>query len=220
MLSRTPNADPPAIVFNPSGRAYAIWGIATNGEFAEKSQRAPGGLFEVTRSGAPCKGSAKAAVGPDKTLAVVCPQSRDTDPPDFWGISFDDGLGVSGVGLSPYTYDSNIEPQVAWGRDGTFVAATKRNTTTTSPPPAVESSEIQYWIRGQGTGAFIDSGSTAPVLNPDYVQLNETTVTHDGRVVLSTGTSTGAKLMIRSAGPGGVFSTTNLLGDAVMRERS
>lgn len=213
-LTTVGNAEPPDLSFTPAGGTYAVWGVSTTGAVAQQAIRPPGGEFTAAAPVNGCGRFVDSAAGPDGELALACTFTSPS-PPTTSNLRFSTLPALGPFSLSDLddriqpVYDNFIEPQVAWGSDGTLAFAARYKVTTTNPPPVNETSRIRVVLP-----LIAETSDIVQVTEPDTVQLGGLAVAADGRVALSYSTDSGPLLRVRPAGPAGqVYSSHPLPGE-------
>ncbi|MBB4664158.1 PKD domain-containing protein [Conexibacter arvalis] len=201
-LSRTANAEMPAIAFAPDGAAYAIWGVATTGARAQASIRPAGGRFGAIVDAGDCGRFVDVAYTVTGRLALACSVSRSGSQPDSAATGLRDGIGQIRPSsyFFPDVFDPFIRPQVSAGADGTVAFAVAMLATTTSPPPSNETTTVRVGVR-RPDGSSVNPLLVAQATEPRWLYHGGTKVLGDGTVLTVVGGSDGAQ--VHRLAPGG-----------------
>lgn len=188
-IDLTQNAElPRSIAFDPDGNAFIPWGIATNGALGRSAVRPARGLVQAAVEQDPCTRFMAAAYSPAGELALACSTRVSGSPSDQTVFGTRDGIGplTPGSYNGPSVDDPFLQPQVAWGRDGTLaIAWTSRPTST--------SGEIRLRMVSP-SGSLATTTTIASAAEPSYVYLGGLAVHPDGTAVVAVNSATGARI--------------------------
>jgi hypothetical protein len=205
-LTKTPNAEaPPSILLDPSGGAFAAWGIATNGATPEWARRAPNGLFGAAGTISSCGRFLSYDALPDGTTAFACSAESGTPPNNDYvhfgefgptAESIGASTNLSGAGID----DNFIDPQVSAGADGTLAVAWYQEDATTGK------NKVQVAVRPAGAAGFEPLKTLVEATNPDEDRLDDVEVLADGTVLALVSREPGLELYSRPPGPATTWS--------------
>ncbi len=124
-LTGEPNFEMPRDVsFDPEGKAFVSWGIATSGKHGQFALQTPSALIGPTKE-SPCSRFTSSSVGPHGELGVACDVEESAGK---YRVMFTETASLSAFPGSATLLGSSLEfpflaPEVRYGADGTLAIA-------------------------------------------------------------------------------------------------
>lgn len=198
-LTNTSNSERLVMSFAPNGDGFGTWGIATTGAPAQQTLRPAGQLFEAQSDMTPCGRFVDAAVSTDGRLAVACSFRLGVSPPDIFRTSILPGLARvnSSTNVISAVIDPFIRPRVAWGADGTTVAAGRHSLNTNPVPPSPEPGTITARVQGP---TFTETSTVDASPNVSALAMSDLKVLADGTTLVAGAKDGGARVWVRDPG--------------------